>query len=207
VVPAAITRAIRKTGDGYTIHGHAAESANGACSTSGVAVIIHSSWEVTKVSRHGSGRAIAVVVKRGSFEMVVISVYMPSGMDDLSGAAGAEKMAIATDVYRFITDSVADHEMFIVGGDFNETRCGRLDRVVAHKDGSVSVGKDNAKGLMEDFVGPLASTCVDLARHLNPEGRMYTFRRLGGDKRKGFYERNDKKPNRLPSGTKENDWA
>jgi exonuclease III len=162
-----------------------------------VAVIVRDAWEIRKVVRHGSGRAIAVVVGRGAFEMVVVSVYMPSSLDTASDdtALGSELRAMAADVYSFVRANTSEHTMFLVAGDFNETRCGRLDRVIAHRDGTTSVGAANPRTgwsnecMIEDFAGRPDSACVDLARHLHPEACMYTFRRLGGDPQLSDYLR------------------
>ena len=50
-----------------------------------VAILVAPGWEIMATHRHGSGRAIAVHVRRGDVELEIISVYMPPGLDSSSG--------------------------------------------------------------------------------------------------------------------------
>ena len=52
---------------------------------SDVAVIVAPGWEVRATHRHGSGRAVAVAVRKGEMELEVVSVYMPTNLDEATG--------------------------------------------------------------------------------------------------------------------------
>jgi exonuclease III len=52
---------------------------------SNVAVIVAPGWEVRATYRHGTGRAMAVSVRRGEVELEVVSVYMPPNLDAATG--------------------------------------------------------------------------------------------------------------------------
>ena len=50
-----------------------------------VAVLVAPGWEIMATYRHGSGRAVAVHVRRGDIELEIVSVYMPPGLDNSTG--------------------------------------------------------------------------------------------------------------------------
>lgn len=172
---------------------HGALSAEDQHSMSGVALVINRSWVPKRVWRHSSGRAIAALVSRGQFEMVVVSVYMPTGMDTASESSdvGLEKRMLCRALYEFVAQRVAGHDVYLVGGDFNETRLGCLDRLIARKSGESVPGAASPREgcLMEGFLGEAGSGCVDVYRHLHPGEIGYTFRRIGGDPGVPFDER------------------
>jgi hypothetical protein len=156
---------------------------------SGVGIVVSTSWTVKKVIPHGSGRALAIVVARGSYEMVVVSVYMPTGLDGCSssskvGSLQSLKRATAESIYRWIERITDPYDLALVAGDFNEIRTGSLDRITAHANGSTSVGpaRPRESCLMEGFVGRADRTFGDLFRLLHPSSPDgHTHRRPGGD--------------------------
>ena len=119
-------RMLAKSFSSYATYACGATSPDLGYSMSGVAVMVDPAWTVTKVVRHHSGRAIAVEVCQGDWRMVVVNVYMPSGLDE----AGLESTTrrLAESLYLFAAESINGFQFFMVGGDLNETRDPTLDR-------------------------------------------------------------------------------
>jgi hypothetical protein len=46
-----------------------------------VAIIIHKSWEVKKLLKDPSGSLVGAVITKGTFVFLVISAYLPTGLD------------------------------------------------------------------------------------------------------------------------------
>ena len=67
---------MKELGANIRVHG----VARSKDTSTGVAVVVDEGWNITKVNRHGSGRAIGVEVERGGVQLEIISVYMPSGL-------------------------------------------------------------------------------------------------------------------------------
>ena len=102
----------------------------------GVAVVIAHGWDVGAVRVHPSHRAMAISVQRDSCEVTVMSVYMPTDLDNSLRHHDDSRMAES--IYGFLQERVyAASGQFLIGGDFNETR-GPLDRVTVRGDGSVT---------------------------------------------------------------------
>ena len=86
----------------------------------GVGVVVARGWDVVSVKRHESGRAIALSARRRQCAVTVMSVYMPSGLDNLSRQHRSS--ILAEDIYYFLV--VDSKGSFLIGGDLNETRAG-----------------------------------------------------------------------------------
>jgi exonuclease III len=143
-------------------------------STAGVALIIGLPWAVEpgSIRRHASGRAISAVITRERVTAVVVSVHMPSGLD--SKSPKHEAHALAAELYQFIRDATADHELFFVGGDLNETRAAQDRQIGArttqkqHKRATQKRHKPRSTCLVEQFVSSPGSRFSDLYRSLFP---------------------------------------
>ena len=91
-----------------------------------MAIIVESSWTVSKVKRHPSGRGIALAANNGRVEVAVVSLYLPSGLDN--EVVNSQRHILATQLLEFAAEAVKGHTHFVIGGDLNETRRGTLDR-------------------------------------------------------------------------------
>ena len=97
-----------------------------------VAVVVRSDWSVLRVLRvPGSSRCLGVEIQRGASKCLVVSVYLPPGMDaPLSmNARGTPSGRVAKNrklrreayrVLRCVREWVKEYECFFVCGDFNQ---------------------------------------------------------------------------------------
>jgi len=142
-------------------------------SRSGVAIIVDSSWIVSKVKRHPSGRGIALVADNGRVEVAVVSLYLPSGLDN--EVANSQRNTLATQLLEFAAVAVKDHTYFVIGGDLNETRRGTLDRRMGGvKPDRRLPGCSSNTSVIEAFLRGVGSRCADLFRSLRPEEQNFT---------------------------------
>jgi exonuclease III len=150
-----------------------AESSAHHSSVSGICTAVASSWAIIRVTRHPSGRGLALVIARGPVQLAAVNLYMPSGLDHLP--LHSPEHVLARDLYAFTEKAIEGHDLCLVGGDLNETLTA-LDR-------------RSQKGLHRPRrdPGPLLSflrgspRLADAFRHLHPETESFTrFQKPGG---------------------------
>ena len=102
-----------------------------------VAVVIHQSWSVSQVYRDPSGSLIGVVASRAGLDILFVSAYLPSNTDiigypDLWNTDSKLPTNVAQQEVHSIYSSLLKwttlHPLWIVCGDFNETRSS-MDRL------------------------------------------------------------------------------
>ena len=102
-----------------------------------VAIIIHKSWEVRKLLKDPSGSLVGAVIAKGTFVFLVISAYLPTGLDrfgvplvwDLHDHTECAQVQSEThSIYATLLEWIHEYPYWLVGGDLNETR-GPIDRV------------------------------------------------------------------------------
>ena len=123
--------------------------------------------------RHLSGRAIALVAEKGPSKVAVVSLYLPSGLDN--AAEHSQRHVLATQLLEFAAEYTREYPEFVIGGDLNETRKGGLDRRM----GGVAPdprknGRSRATCVLERFLGGVGARCADLYRTLHPTEPNYT---------------------------------
>jgi exonuclease III len=169
-----VSKELRKLGAQIILHSKTSDI-HGDCK-SGVGIIVSSDWQVDQVHRDDHGRAMAVVASNGNRIATIISVYMPSGLDQASATSiqGRLKRKVAQDVYAFVAAFIKIDNFLVIGGDFNETRDILLDR--RHKrDREPIAGGPRPDCLLNDFIERW--DLCDVFRSLNPDKIGYTWQR------------------------------
>ena len=169
---------------------YACGSVDGPASSSTM-VIVRDTWVVESVVRHPSGRALAVRASQGGRTAVVVSVYMPSGLDGAprkfkakwaQGSPAVDKYhkrEVAAELYNFVKMCVDGYTLHFVAGDLNETRSD-LDRVVVRPPGDTRPTPASKYGGPSGLVaGFLRDGVTDVFRwkHPSEQAAGYTCRR------------------------------
>src|SRR5258708_7707793 len=64
------------------------------------AIIVHSDWEIMETRNHPSGGLLAARLRNGNFQLMVISAYLPPGLDRCGRIKMPEAKASNQDVPR-----------------------------------------------------------------------------------------------------------
>ena len=164
------------------VYSHGPPRGSPGGSKRGVAIVLSNEWTVTNVQMDGTGRAMAVSIKKGSFETIIVSVLMPTNLDSKRpDNAGMEEWLMAECILELVDEWTRPFECFFIQGDFNETVDPILDRS-RPKSARRSRGHQTAPcgyiPLVSRFIegeGPHGSSArVDLCRHLFPGVPHYT---------------------------------
>jgi exonuclease III len=161
---------------GATVYSNGAPDNKGNHSKSGVSVVVRSTWTVSNVCRHDSGRVLCLTISKGSWSMAIISAYMPSNLDhaplsshaNLGKLEAHHKRELAGDLYHYINDYLQGHTFYFVAGDLNETKS-LIDRYPL----SAEPPKRHST-VVGAFLDGSASRHCDLWRWLHPGTEEYT---------------------------------
>jgi exonuclease III len=134
------------------------------------AIVVHSDWEILDIRNHPSGGLLGVKLRNGDFQLMVISAYLPPGLDRcgktlISGAKpdnqDVPRQQEAEDIYSIARTWVSEAELWVLAGDLNETIL-KEDRKTGSRKG-YKVIKDKFVSSFLDI-----SQGIDLWRHLHP---------------------------------------
>ena len=108
-------------------------------SSRSVAIMVGKNWNVLDTFSNCNGGAVGLLLNRGELLLASFSVYLPSGLDNLSSQSlskgpSDKSKSEATNTYKFLEDcilSLSPWVLWIVGGDCNETRSS-YDRLTIH---------------------------------------------------------------------------
>ena len=134
------------------------------------AIVVHSDWEILDIRNHPSGGLLGVKLRNGDFQLMVISAYLPPGLDRcgktlISGAKpdnqDVPRQQEAEDIYSMARTWVSEAELWVLAGDLNET-ISKEDRKTGSQKGY--------KVIKDKFVSSFLDTSqgIDLWRHLHP---------------------------------------
>lgn len=174
--PPALRDLVVQAGYSILVHG-AGEDDEKDTEFISVAVVAASSWQVGTVKRDPHGRALGVVLKREGFELLVVSVLMPTGLDTTPFDSANGKRAVALEVTTTIEEWKREYPMHIIGGDFNQTVRLGLDRSAK---GGWAGGVSGSKGEVARLTAAPSGTCVDLFAALHPTSAGYTHEQALG---------------------------
>jgi exonuclease III len=139
---------------------HGPEDSSNSHPHNSLAIIVKDSWSIGAVLRGGAGRCMAVAISQGSWKCLIVSVLMPTGLDQIPGCSSTAKrleaQRVADTVYRW----TREYREFVVMGDFNETRNPDVDRSPALK------RRFTDRNTINTMVDSLK--VVDLYRELHP---------------------------------------
>jgi exonuclease III len=151
------------------------------------AIVVHSDWEILDIRNHPSGGLLGVKLRNGGFQLMVISAYLPPGLDrcgkaKISGAKpdnqDVPRQREAEDIYSTAKMWVSEGDLWVLSGDLNET-IAKEDRKTGSQKGY--------KFLKDKFVSSFLDTSqgIDLWRHLYPitSRADYGHTRFSKDKR------------------------
>ena len=140
-----------------------------------VVIIIHKNWHIMRVFRDPSGSLVGVIAARGGFEVLLISAYLPPGLDTCGfplhwDPEKSERMSAIQSEAHSIYSSLAEWSVgspyWLVGGDLNETRSS-LDSKRVSAFNRVPKFIDN---FMEETKG------LDVWRHLHDKSPGFTYK-------------------------------
>jgi exonuclease III len=127
----------------------------------GVAVLIKSEMVpfIRRIMKSGSdGRMLGLMLETEGKKMLVVSVYMPTGLDHVSSTD--PKVMVANDLYAQMLKWCRDADRSVLLGDFNETRSS-LDRN----------GRAGSGTWLNQL---LLARMTDVYRHLHPDVSGYS---------------------------------
>ena len=147
-----------------------------------VAIIIHKSWEVRKFFKDSSGSLVGAVISKGAFELLIVSAYLPTGLDqygvplvwDPKDKTDCSTVQCEThSIYATLTEWTESFPYWLVGGDFNETRTS-LDRI-RRRELKVRERPKFIDGFLEE------TKAVDVWREIFPKVPGFTYRKDSKD--------------------------
>jgi hypothetical protein len=149
-------------------------------------IIVHKEWQVQEVVRDTSGSLVGVVAARGGFEVLLVSAYLPTNLDqygcplewdidnpDRMSASQAEAHAIYSTLFEWTNRN----PNWLIAGDLNETRS-LLDSKRVSELKRVPKFVDN---FLDESMG------VDIWRTLHPHSPGFTYKGSSASSRLDYF--------------------